>query len=268
MSRKHSIALLIGMSVAAVTVLFWYPPLPQDPAYHNLADRRVIVGIPNFWDVISNVAFLAVGVLGLWHLFQIREDPVCLAEKREALPLAVVFAGTTLIGLGSAYYHWAPSNETLVWDRLPMTLAFMGVFSTILAERISVKAAVVLLIPLLALGVASVVYWQVTEQSGHGDLRPYGLVQFLPMLLIPVMIGLFPPRYTGGRYIVEMIGWYGLAKGFEFLDADIWEWTGGWFAGHVLKHLTAAWAIYALVRYLKHRQRLPDDSKDPETQSV
>ena len=103
MSPKQNIALLIGISVAAVIVLFWYPPIAQDPAYHNLADRRVIAGIPNFWDVISNAAFLAVGMLGLWHLFQLREDPVCLIEKQEALPLAVAFAGTTLIALGSAY---------------------------------------------------------------------------------------------------------------------------------------------------------------------
>ena len=262
MSPKQRFALLIGISVAAVMVLFWYPPIPQDPAYHNLADQRVIAGIPNFWDVISNAAFLAVGMLGLWHLFQLREDPVCLIEKQEALPLAVAFAGTALIALGSAYYHWAPSNETLVWDRLPMTLAFMGIFAMILAERIGVKAGVVLLVPLLIAGVASVVYWQMTEQSGHGDLRPYAVVQFLPLLLIPLLLWLFPPRYTGGRYIVEMIGWYGLAKGFEFLDADIWEWTGGWIGGHALKHITAAWAMYALVRYLKHRQRLSSDFRD------
>ena len=262
MSPKHKIALLIGISVAAVVVLFWYPPIAQDPAYHNLADQRVIAGIPNFWDVISNAAFLAVGMLGLWHLFQLREDPVCLIEKLEALPVAAAFAGTVLVALGSAYYHWAPSNETLVWDRLPMTLAFMGIFAMILAERIDVKTGVVLLVPLVIAGVASVVYWQMTEQSGHGDLRPYVAVQFLPMLLIPLLLWLFPPRYTGGRYIVEMIGWYGLAKGFEFLDADIWEWTGGWMAGHALKHFTAAWGIYALVRYLKHRRRLSDDIRD------
>ena len=262
MSPKQNIALLIGISVAAVMVLFWYPPIPQDPAYHNFADQRVIAGIPHFGDVISNAAFLAVGMLGLWHLFQLRNDPVCLIEKQEALPVAVVFAGTALIALGSGYYHWAPSNETLVWDRLPMTLAFMGIFSMILAERIHVKTGVVLLVPLLIAGVASVMYWQMTEQSGHGDLRPYILVQFLPMLLIPLLLWLFPARYTGGRYIVEMIGWYGLAKGFEFLDADIWEWTDGWIGGHALKHLTAAWGIYALVRYLKHRRRLADDFRD------
>ena len=143
-----------------------------------------------------------------------------------------------------------------------MTLTFMGIFSIIIVERISVKAGVVLLIPLLVIGVASVVYWQMTEQAGQGDLRPYALVQFLPVLLIPVMLWLFPARYSGTRYLVEMIGWYAVAKGLEFTDAAIWGWTGGWLAGHSLKHCAAAWGIYTLVRYLKHRQRIPVDSMD------
>lgn len=111
-------------------------------------------------------------------------------------------------------------------------------------------------------GVASVVYWQVTEQSGQGDLRPYALVQFLPTIFIPVMLWLFPARYSSPRYLVEMIVWYTVAKVFEFLDAAVWGWTGGWIAGHLLKHCFAAWGIYALVRYLKHRQQIPADSMD------
>jgi hypothetical protein len=260
MNRNQRIALLIGISVIAITATLFVPPIAQDPEYHNLADRRIIADIPNFWDVASNLAFLLVGVSGLWSLFQIREDRSRLIEKREAYPLAVLFAGTVLIFAGSAYYHWAPSNETLAWDRLPIALTFMGVFSMVIVDRISVKTGIVFLIPLLVMGTASVVYWHVTEQSGQGDLRPYALVQFLPVLLIPVILWLFPARYSGTRYLVEMIGWYVVAKVFEFLDAAIWQWTGGWVAGHFLKHLMAAWSIYALVRYLKHRRALPTDS--------
>ena len=260
MSRNQRLALLIGISVTAITATMFVPPMAQDPTYHNLADRRVIAGIPNFWDVVSNAAFLVVGLLGLWTLVQIREDRTRLIDKREAYPLAVAFTGTLLIFVGSSYYHWAPSNETLVWDRLPMTLTFMGIFSTVIVERISVKAGLAFLIPLLVVGAASVVYWQMTEQSGQGDLRPYALVQFLPVLLIPVILWLFPARYSGVRYLVEMIGWYGIAKVLEFLDAAVWGWTGGWIAGHSLKHCVAAWGIYALVRYLKHRRAIPVDS--------
>lgn len=262
MIRNQRIVFLIGISVVAVTAMLFIPPIAQDPNYHNLADRRVIGGIPNFLDVVSNAAFLIVGLLGLRTLVQIREDRSRLVEKQEAYPLVVAFAGTALIFAGSAYYHWAPSNETLVWDRLPMTFAFMGIFSMVLAERISVKAGINFLIPLLVVGAVSVAYWHMTEQSGQGDLRPYALVQFLPVLLIPIILWLFPARYSGTRYLVEMIGWYVLAKVLEFLDAAIWGWTGGWIAGHSLKHLAAAWAVYALVRYLKYRQRIPADSMD------
>ncbi len=260
MSRNQRIALLLGISGIGIAVAFFFPPIAQDPNYHNLSDRRVIGGIPNFGDVISNIAFLLVGVLGLWKLVQIREDRSRMILKQEILPFAVTFAGAILIFAGSAYYHWSPNNETLVWDRLPMTLAFMGIFSMILVERIDVKLGIVLLVPLLVLGVASVVYWQMTEQAGQGDLRPYALVQFLPVLLIPLMLWLFPARYSGARYILEMIGWFLLSKVPEFLDANIWGWTGEWIAGHSIKHCVAAAALYSLVRYLQHRQRISAES--------
>jgi hypothetical protein len=262
MSRNKRIAFLLGISATAIAATFLIPPIAQDPTYHNLADRRVIAGIPNFWDEVSNAAFLLVGVLGLWKLVQIREDRSRMIVKQEMIPFAVAFVGAILIFLGSSYYHWVPSNETLVWDRLPITFAFMGIFSMVLAERIGVKTGINVLIPLLVVGAASVVYWNVTEQMEQGDLRPYILVQFLPVLLIPIMLWLFPARYSGTRYLVEMIGWYMLAKVFEYLDAVIWVWTGGWVAGHSLKHLIAAWGIYALVRYLKHRRAIPAGSMD------
>jgi len=256
MNQKRPIALLLGICIVAITATFFISPIGQDPNYHNLSDHRIIAGIPNFGDVISNVAFLLVGVLGLLKLIQMREDRSRLISKQEMIPFVVAFVGAILIFAGSAYYHWAPTNETLVWDRLPMTLTFMGIFSMIVAERISVKVGIAVLVPLLVLGITSVVYWQMTEQSGHGDLRPYALVQFLPVLLIPIILWLFPARYSGARYVVEMIGWYIGAKGLEFLDAAVWSWTGGWISGHSLKHCVAAWGIYALVRYLKYRQQI------------
>ena len=264
MSRNKHIGILFGAILLAIIVTLFIPPMAQDPNYHNLADRRMIAGVPNFFDVASNAAFLLVGVLGLWQLVQIREDRSRLILKQEIFPFAVAFIGTILIFAGSTYYHWAPSSDTLVWDRLPMTFAFMGIFSMVISERISVKAGIIFLIPLLVLGVASVVYWYMTEQSGQGDLRPYALVQFLPVLLILVILWLFPARYSGTKYLVEMIGWYGIAKVLEFLDAVVWGWTNGWVAGHSLKHCVAAWGIYSLVRYLKYRRALPVESTDAD----
>ena len=260
MNHKQRTILLVVLAVSAIAGAFFFPPMAQDPEYHSLADSRVIAGIPNFFDVASNVPFLLAGVLGLWQLVQMKEDRSRLVLSQEVFPLAVAFAGTILIFAGSAYYHWNPSNETLVWDRLPMTLVFMAVFSMILAERINVKLGVALLVPLLIAGVASVVYWHVTEQAGQGDLRPYGLVQFLPILLIPLILLLFPARYSGTRYLWELTGWYGVAKVLEFLDTTIWNWTGGLVAGHSLKHCVAALAIYSLVRYIKYRRAVMIES--------
>ncbi len=254
MKLNQRVQILLAISIAAIGGMSFVQPIAQDPAYHDLIDKRVIWGIPHFGDVVSNVVFLIVGVMGIGTLLKVRNDRSRLIDIRESVPFAVAFIGTGLIFAGSAYYHWAPANDTLLWDRLPMTFAFMGIFCVILGDRVNVRASLILLGPLLLVGVASVVYWHITEQAGRGDLRPYALVQFLPLVLIPVIFWLYPARYTGWRYVMEMIGWYMFAKVFEFSDALVWHWTGEVISGHSLKHLTAAWGIYALVRYLKNRR--------------
>lgn len=142
MSRNKRIVFLFGVSIIAITVTLFIPPIAQDPEYHNLDDRRVIAGIPNFFDVVSNLTFLLAGALGLWNIVQIHEDRSCLVLKQEMIPFVVAFIGAILISAGSAYYHWASSNETLMWDRLPMTLEFTGIFSMVIVERISVRAGI------------------------------------------------------------------------------------------------------------------------------
>ncbi|PYU18912.1 MAG: hypothetical protein DMG30_26090 [Acidobacteria bacterium] len=109
---------------------------------------------------------------------------------------AVFFLGVALTSIGSAYYHWAPDNGRLVWDRLPMSIAFMSLLAAIITERITVNAGLRSLLPLMALGIASVLYWHLTELKGQGDLRLYGLVQFYPVMAIPLLLTLFPARYT------------------------------------------------------------------------
>ena len=148
----------------------------------------------------------------------------------------------TLIGAGSAYYHWQPNNQNLFWDRLPMTLGFMALSAAIVADRIHRALGLKIVLPvLLALGIASLIYWSVTEAAGRGDLRFYGLVQFLPIVLIPIICWLFPQaRYTKGRYIAGMILCYGLAKLCEHFDFQIYDLIGEWLSGHTLKHLAAS----------------------------
>ncbi len=242
--------LLISVSVAAIIIVLLLPPIPQDPAYNNFADQRTILHVPNFWDVISNAPFVIVGTAGL--LFACKR--VFRGTDRAVyLPYTIFFLGVFLTGIGSGYYHIAPTNESLVWDRLPMTIAFMSLLSAIISERVSRKLGLTLLLPLLLFGAGSVFYWDWTESIGVGDLRPYALVQFLPMIVIPLMLLIFPARYTRGRDFCYVFAFYVAAKLCEALDFRIFA-LGSVMSGHTLKHFCAAMGVYCLLRMLKKRE--------------
>ena len=154
------------LSVASLAGLLLLLPIAQDQNYHQFADQRAIFGIPNFWNVVSNVPFLVVGAVGLRRF------------HRDAAT-AVFFLGVFLTGSGSSYYHWAPQDSTLFWDRLPMTLIFAALFALAIGERVSKAAGAVLLWPTLAVGVSSVLLWLWTD-----DLRLYFWRQFLPAFAV------------------------------------------------------------------------------------
>ena len=158
------------------------------------------------------------------------------------------FAGVILTSVGSAYYHLAPDNERLVWDRLPMTVVVMALLAAIIAERISAKTGITILLPLLALGIGSVFYWQRFD-----DLRPYGFVIFFPMLLVPMLIALFPVKNTSGEYLIYLVGFYLLAKLCEYFDAQIFA-AGGVISGHTLKHVIAALGLFQVVLMIKEKR--------------
>ncbi|MGR9051024.1 MAG: ceramidase domain-containing protein, partial [Gammaproteobacteria bacterium] len=216
--RRYGVPVVLLL--LAASVLLGLPPIAQDPSYHQFADQRRLFGIDHFFNVVSNVPFVIVGALGLADLYRSPLRGVLIGEMLAAYRL--FFFGVALVGIGSAYYHLAPSNATLVFDRLPMTIAFMAFFTVILAEYVSVPKAKALLYPLLILGIFSVVYWHFSEQSGHGDLRLYGLVQFLPLAILPVILTFYPARFSHGSYYWLFFGCYALAKAFEHFDTDIY----------------------------------------------
>ena len=166
MNPSVKTGIIIFIAIAATVATFTFPPLPQDQQYLLFADNRSLLEIPNFGDVVSNLPFSLVGVLGLLALGRTRKDKTRFVHPFEAVPFLVAFVGLILLGPCSAYFHLAPSNDTLVWDRLPMTLTFMAFFSIIIQERIHLKAGFYLLPVLLAVGVGSVIYWSVTEAVG------------------------------------------------------------------------------------------------------
>lgn len=245
------VGLMIAFAILVMAAALLIPPIPQDPAYHAFADRRGWLGIPNFGDVASNLPFIPFGLWGLWALRKAR-----FHEGRERWAYAVAFAGTVLVGLGSSYYHWHPGSRTLFWDRLPMTLVFMSLLSAAIAERIHARIGAALLLPFLVLGVLALDVWRRGELTGVGDLRFYVLVQFYPMVAIPLMMALFPARYTRTRDIGWMIVWYVLAKALEMGDAVVFGATAGLVGGHALKHLAASLSIAALDWMVARREPL------------
>jgi hypothetical protein len=250
MSQTQRRRLLIALLTASIGIVLFVDPIPQDLAYHDFADKRGWLGIPNFGDVTSNIGFLVVGALALFVLvYRYRELFRSSADSR---PYLIFFVGVTLVSLGSGYYHWEPSNASLLWDRLPMSIAFMAISAAVVADRITNRAGNGwVLAVLLILGLSSLFYWHWTESLGRGDLRFYGLVQFYPMLALPVIIWAFPGHhYTIGRYLGWTIAWYGLSKVLEFFDRGIYELTGQLVSGHSLKHLAAAVATYMVLRML------------------
>lgn len=267
MSARTRLAALLAVAVAALGLLASFPPIAQDLSYHAFSDTRALWGIPHFGDVMSNLPFLAVGAWGLCWTQRRRRDPAAFADARESVFFLIFFAGVALVSLGSGYYHWSPSNATLVWDRLPMTIAFMSLFCAVVAERIGFAAGWRMLVPALAFGFLSVFYWHWTEQRGAGDLRPYAAVQFLPVLMIPLILWLFRGRYSHASCFYGVAGFYLLAKALEHFDAEVLALSQGWVSGHTLKHLAAAGAAWMVGLWLRDRRLYAADSADRQASS-
>lgn len=252
LSVQTKIAIICGLFAVAMVGLFFVSPIPQDPSYHAFADKRTIFGSANFGDTFSNAGFLLVG---LWGLFQFIGSgrKALFDERADAVPYIIFFFGITMISLGSGFYHSSPNNQALFWDRLPMTIAFMAFFAAVIADRINKRAGIIWLLPLfLVAGVVSLLYWRQTEGAGHGDLRFYGMVQFYPIVAIPVIIWLFPAhRYTRGQSIAWLIFWFGASKLAEQFDKQIFDLLGGAVSGHSIKHFLSAIAVYVIVGMLR-----------------
>jgi hypothetical protein len=241
---------LIGASLAVAVVLFLaLPPIPQWPEYHDFADRRAWLGVPRFADVASNVPFSLIGLMGLTYL--LRRGGHAFVDRREAPAWYVYFLGLVLLGPASGVYHLAPDNDGLMLDRLAMSVVFMAWLAIHLGERLGPRLGLGALPVLLVLGLSAVLYWYVGEGYGQGDLRPWGYVQFWPVLLVLWLVARRPARYSGGGAIVAVYACYAAALLAEWLDHEILAVTG-LISGHTLKHLLAAtgaaWALLWLMR--------------------
>ena len=235
--RDRPIPVLYGLMVVTLVALLPLPPLLQDQSYHQFADQRELFGVPKFWNVASNLPFIAVGAIGL-------------AQSRRDATTFVLFAGIFLTGFGSSYYHLDPNDDTLFWDRLPMTLCFAAILAAVVEERVDAKAGAMLLRPLLAIGIFSLLLWRWTD-----DLRLYAWAQFFPFLALVLILSLFPAKYTGPSSWVSAAALYALAKLLEYYDHEVYSF-GGILSGHTLKHLAAAAACFAILRLFQVRRPL------------
>lgn len=246
-------ALIIALICTAAFIgTFFLSPIAQDPAYHAFGDHRHLLGIDNFWNVVSNLPFILVGLLGMheWWRQQTLNEPAHLQLHPAATHMPGVllyfFAGVLLTGLGSAYYHLNPNNTTLIFDRLPMTISFMAFFSLVIGSHIRFGLARWVVLPLLLMGFGSVVYWSHGEAKGSGDLRWYALVQFLPIVVVPIIVAGSKSTFLNAKTICWIIGFYVLAKLLEHEDIVIFGLTGSEVSGHAIKHVAASVATFVV----------------------
>ncbi len=239
----------VGVLLLWVIASVLLPAVPQPQAYHAFADARSFLGVPNFWNVASNAAILIVGLLGLREVFL---QPQRFTTRGEIWPYVCFFGATTLAALGSTYYHLAPNDARLLWDRLPIALATAALPVAVLSDHSGAKAASPLLLPALLAGALAALYWRFSALHGHENLVPYLLLQLIALVAIVLMARL-PGRYTRVGDLWVVIGLYAVARVMEVFDAAIYE-TGEFLSGHTLKHVFAALAAAWVLRMIRLRE--------------
>lgn len=253
--RKRIVSAWAVALICFIVLMLVTPAIPQSQDYHNFADQRTFFGIPNALNVISNFPFLIIGFIGL--VLCHHGNYFKLSLQGELWGWTCFYVGVAAVGIGSSYYHLKPDDASLVWDRLPMTVAFTSIIAIFIIERIDERKGMISIIPLVLAGVISIVYWRFFD-----DLRPYALIQFVPCIAIPLMAILLPPMYTHSTYWLWAAGFYLLAKVLEATDDVVYKWTHHIVSGHTLKHLFAAMVPVFLTFMLAKR------SVEPERQSL
>jgi hypothetical protein len=248
----YLLPLLMGLA------LWQHGPIEQWASYHHFADVHALGDMPNAANVLSNLPFMGIGLWGLHRLWQRHTRHAGnLGQNSPSFHAWCLFAlAIACTSIGSAYYHWAPTNATLLWDRLPIAWACASLSMALLAERVHPRfGGAVFLIGAMGVATFSVFWWGWTlAPQGHlagGDLRPYLFVQFLPMLLIPLLFWMKLPAQQPHAIPASPAWWalglYAIAKLLEIGDHAVLE-TLHLLGGHPLKHLFAAAGAAVLIR--------------------
>ena len=242
--------LLILIAVAAVAAT-WYgvPAFPQDPAYHNFADTRQLYGINNFWNIATNAVILVVAIAGIIRSTRLSEVHVYAGLRRQ---FGILFTAALLTALASAWYHLQPGNTSLVVDRLGIAVVIAAFLSVVISIYISSFGGKLLLWPLIAAGLASVIYWHRTELAGAGDLRFYALAQYLPIAMVLIILSAYRGIQRPTITLMTAILLYGAAKAAEHFDAEVLEYSGV-LSGHSVKHILAGLGLLMVYLILQRK---------------
>lgn len=234
---------LFGGMAFLFTLALVLPGMAQPEHYHAFADRRAWGALPHAADVLSNLGFVLAALAGFVALW--RADLCRLRGTARAL-CALFFAGLLCSAAGSAVYHWAPQNASLVWDRLGMSVAFAGLLGLAVQTRIDdISARLATMVMLLA-APASIWVWAQTS-----NVLPWVLVQAGGMLMVLWLAFVSPRRHALPVELGWVIGLYALAKLLEISDSDVFDVSGHLISGHSLKHWVAAAAAWPVLRALR-----------------
>lgn len=251
-SMGITILAVLALTMIGAAVLL--PPIAQPQAFHAFAEQRMLLGVPHFGDVLSNLAYAIVAFAGFAFLMSWDGQRV-FNTPLDRLPYFVFFGAIAAVAIGSTYYHMNPTNQTLFWDRLPMVVAFTSLLAAFLTDRVHAKMGALVILPLaILLGVISLGYWHISETAGQGDLRFYFLVQASAFLLVPLTCVLFHGNHTSGKYVAYMLLFYGLGVTCEQFDIEIHELLDDVVSGHTIKHFLTALAVYMVVPMLRQRR--------------
>jgi hypothetical protein len=232
------------VGITLIIAMFAYS-MPQPRAYHLFADTRTCLGVPNFFNTASNLAFLAVGVgMLIWLYAHRRNFSLMFSARGEMWIFVVLYAATALVCFGSGYYHLAPDNARLYWDRLPMTLVSSAFSGVVVADRFNARAGIWTLSIAAVISCGALTYWLATQSRETDNVWPYIVAMYGGLALTALVMALFPSRYThaGAAWVAAAI--YAGAIAFDTrLDKPLYT-IGGVLSGHSFKHLLAAVALF------------------------
>lgn len=214
--------------------------ITRGPEFHAYADQRTWLRVPHAGDVLSNLAFVAVAV---WFA----------RDRRRAVARGAwwVCAGVAAIGVGSAVYHLAPSDERLVFDWAPIVVTLALLSATVIYER-DARAGRIALVVAPCVALASVAWWYAGGGTRGGDMAPYVATQVAGIVL-PTVVALVTPGAVGARWLLAGVAGFAVARVCGAYDRELLDAIA--ISGHSCKHVAAAAAAACALRALRVETR-------------